>query len=171
MNNMNKLWFLLIMVVVFAQGCQSNNTTDGSTLETTDTLQASLFGESFELAEKKGAGILSEILEGEVTEVEGVFEVEIAEVCQSKGCWMNVMMPDGSKMKITFKDYGFFVPKNSAGKTAVINGMAKMQLTSVEELRHYAEDAGKSEEEIASITQPEKQIHFVASGVAISEIP
>jgi len=72
-------------------------------------------------------------------------------------------------MRITFRDYGFFVPKDASGKEVIIQGIAKKEVTSVEELRHYAEDAGESEEAIAAITEPEENIVFVADGVIIRE--
>ena len=94
---------------------------------------------------------------------------EIAEVCQQKGCWMTVATGDGQTIRVTFKDYGFFVPKDVAGKNTVIEGEAKMETVDVATLKHYAEDAGKSEEEIAAITEPETKLTFVASGVEIEE--
>ncbi|UTA68909.1 DUF4920 domain-containing protein [Emticicia sp. 21SJ11W-3] len=98
--------------------------------------------------------------EGKVT---GVVE----SVCQVKGCWMKVKMDDGQTMRVTFKDYGFFVPKDIAGKTVVFEGNAKTKTTSVDELRHYAEDAGKSKEEVAKITEPKTELTFVANGVLV----
>jgi len=94
-------------------------------------------------------------------------EGEIVEVCQSKGCWMKVRKSDGSEVRITFKDYGYFVPKDGAGKWAVLEGVAFYDTLSVETLRHYAEDAGKSADEIAAITKPEYKIAFEAAGVII----
>ena len=94
---------------------------------------------------------------------------EIAEVCQEKGCWMTVATGDGQTIRVTFKDYGFFVPKDAAGKKTVIEGEAKMETVDVATLKHYAEDAGKSKEEIAAITKPETKLTFVASGVEIEE--
>ena len=94
---------------------------------------------------------------------------EIAEVCQQKGCWMTVATGDGQTIRVTFKDYGFFVPKDVAGKNTVIEGEAKMETVDVATLKHYAEDAGKSKEEIAAITEPETKLTFVASGVEIEE--
>jgi hypothetical protein len=78
----------------------------------------------------------------------------VMECCQMKGCWMTIDKGDGTTMRVKFKDYGFFVPKNSAGKTAVMEGKATMETTPVDELRHYAEDAGKSTEEIEAIKEP-----------------
>ncbi len=88
-------------------------------------------------------------------------------VCQKKGCWMDMETADGGTMKVRFKDYGFFVPKTCAGKEAVMAGKAKVETIDVETLQHYAHDAGKSEEEIAAITEPETQITFEATGVII----
>jgi len=61
------------------------------------------------------------------------------------------------------------VPKDIAGKEVIVNGLAYVKETSVEEQRHYAEDAGKSEEEIATITSPKKSYAFEADGVLIKE--
>jgi len=91
----------------------------------------------------------------------------INEACKKKGCWMNVDLGNGEAMMVRFKDYGFFVPKDCDGKTAVMEGVAFKEIVSVEMLQHYAEDAGKSKEEIAKITQPETKISFEANGVII----
>ena len=92
---------------------------------------------------------------------------EITEVCQAKGCWMTLDMGDGELLRVKFKDYAFFVPKNAAGKTAIVQGTAQKETISVDELRHLAEDAGKTENEINSITNPKEELTFVAEGVII----
>lgn len=90
------------------------------------------------------------------------------DVCAKKGCWMKVALPDSSEMRITFKDYGFFVPKDITGKQIVFEGYAKRDITSIDDLRHFAEDAGKTPEEIAEITEAEEAIVFEATGVMIN---
>lgn len=92
---------------------------------------------------------------------------KVVESCKVKGCWMTIDQGNGSAMRVKFKDYAFFVPKDSEGKTAIIEGTAMMETTSVEELQHYALDAGKSKEEIEAITQPESQLIFEAEGVIL----
>lgn len=87
--------------------------------------------------------------------------------CQKKGCWMKMDMGNGEEMRISFKDYGFFVPKNLDGETAVIEGYAYVDTIGVDFLKHLAEDAGKSEEEIAAINEPEVSVNYVANGVII----
>lgn len=91
----------------------------------------------------------------------------INSVCQMKGCWMTVDLGDGQQMRVTFKDYGFFVPKGAGGRTAVIQGTASKEIVSVETLRHYALDEGKSKEEIMAIKEPITEYSFEAVGVII----
>lgn len=95
---------------------------------------------------------------------------EIITSCTMKGCWMDVKMPDGSPMKVRFVDYGFFVPKQGLeGKQAILQGTASRETFDVATLRHYAEDAGKSKEEIEKITEPKHVLTFLAEGVLIAE--
>lgn len=91
----------------------------------------------------------------------------VTDCCQAKGCWMTIDKGDGTTMRVKFKDYGFFVPKNSAGKTAVMEGRAMIETVSVEEQRHYAEDAGKSAAEIDAIKEPKRELVFEADGVIL----
>jgi len=90
-------------------------------------------------------------------------------VCQKKGCFMNLEAPNGETIRVNFKDYAFFMPKDLAGKKVVIDGFAERTETSVEDLKHIAEDAKKPAEEIAKITKPKKEIVFEAKGVVILE--
>tara|TARA_B100000683_G_scaffold205947_1_gene199689 strand:+ start:644 stop:1123 length:480 start_codon:yes stop_codon:yes gene_type:complete len=94
---------------------------------------------------------------------------KILSTCAKKGCWME-LKADEDTLMVRFKDYGFFVPKEGVeGKTAIINGEAFFDTLSVELLQHYAEDAGKSSEEILSITEPEYVVAFTADGVIIQD--
>lgn len=96
-------------------------------------------------------------------------ECEIITSCVKKGCWMSVKLPGDEKMMVRFRDYGFFVPTEGLeGKKAVIQGHATRETVDVATLRHYAEDAGKSKEEIAKITEPEHKLMFLADGVLIT---
>jgi hypothetical protein len=92
----------------------------------------------------------------------------VTSVCEKKGCWMKLAQTDGDGIMIRFKDYKFFMPLDIAGKDVVLIGEAKKTITSVDELRHYAEDAGKSKEEIEKITEPKAEIEFIATGVLVT---
>ena len=91
-------------------------------------------------------------------------------VCKAKGCWMNIASEKGeTPMFVKFKDYAFFMPKDLAGKKVVMQGYAFKEITDVAALRHFAEDEGKSKEEIAKITKPKEEYKFMANGVLILE--
>ena len=68
---------------------------------------------------------------------------------------------------VKFYDYGFFVPKDISGKEVIVEGKAFKEVTPFDELRHYAEDAGKSADEIAAITEPKAEWKFEATGVLV----
>ncbi len=110
-----------------------------------------------------------------IQEMDGKIEQEIKltaqvnEVCQMKGCWMTLDLENGEEVMVRFKDYASFVPKDASGKIAVVEGRAYLDEVSVETLRHYAEDAGKSQDEINAITEPETRLSFVADGVLIKD--
>jgi len=96
-------------------------------------------------------------------------EGEILSSCPMKGCWMKISVENDTVL-VRFKDYGFFVPKNGIeGKRTIINGNISVDTLSVAQLQHYAEDAGKSKEEIDLITEPKITISFLADGVLIKE--
>jgi len=88
----------------------------------------------------------------------------VAEVCQVKGCWM-ILVDGDTKVRVTFKDYGFFMPKNLAGTKIVVEGVLSEEVLSEKDARHYAEDAGKSKAEIAKIKGDQRELGFEATGV------
>ena len=99
-----------------------------------------------------------------------VMKAKVGAVCQAKGCWMNLVDPAAASdeaLFVKFKDYAFFVPKDIAGREVLVEGVAFKEETTVAELRHYAEDAGKTEEEIAKITEPVTEKKFMATGVVL----
>ena len=96
-------------------------------------------------------------------------KAKILEVCPNKGCWLKLELPDGNQAMVKMKDYGFFVPLAAKGKTVVIEGQVSMKTTSVKELKHYAEDAKKSQAEIDAITQPKREVNLLAKGIVVVE--
>lgn len=96
------------------------------------------------------------------------FAGQVKEVCQKKGCWMKVDLGDQDAM-VTFKDYGFFMPKDLQDKEVIMAGKAYIEEMSVEDQRHYAEDGGATPKEALAITEPKKTFSFKAHGVLIPE--
>ncbi len=98
----------------------------------------------------------------------GVIRGKVVEVCVKKGCFMKVEREGSSEpIMVRFKEYGFFMPSDIVGRTVLLDGEAKVKETSIEQLKHFAEDAGKSAEEIAKITVPKSDIEIIALGVRV----
>lgn len=92
---------------------------------------------------------------------------KVTEVCDKKGCWLTVKTDNNEKFFVKMKDYAFFVPTALVGKTVVLEGSAETKVISVDEQKHYAEDAKKSQAEIDAIEKPQEEIRFMASGIKV----
>ena len=158
---MKKLLILSTVSLLYFTACTSNT-------ETKETVTENLlyFGDTITQEGAQPIADVAKIL-GENDTVKTKIIGKIESVCQKKGCWMKMNIAANKEMMVRFKDYGFFMPKDASGKEVVIDGIVFKSTTTVEELRHYAEDAGKSKEEIAKITEPETEIAFEANGVII----
>lgn len=149
------------------QNQKSETEIEGSEIEVNaaDTIPGN-YGADLEVA-----GVVSTSQMISAVEKEGNFEGkisgEIKEVCTKKGCWLTMDLPNGESMRVTFKDYGFFVPTTSQGYPIILEGVAVLTETDVETLRHYAEDGGMSKEEVEAITESKREITFEAVGVVI----
>jgi len=154
----NLFLFLLITGLGFI-ACQSTPKGDGKTFGA---------GVSNQAAAEEFASVMEKLNSNDSMMV--VMKGKVTGVCQAKGCWMKLTDPANAsqeEMFVQFKDYGFFMPKDLAGHNVIIEGKAYKAMTPVKELKHYAEDDNKSEEEIAKITEPLVEKKFMASGVVI----
>lgn len=93
----------------------------------------------------------------------------IAEVCQKEGCWIKLRTDKSinDEMLVKIKDHAFALPKDIAGKRAMINGSVVKKTMTVAEQKHYLEDAGASKEEIAAVKAPKEVYEMVATGVIV----
>jgi hypothetical protein len=64
----------------------------------------------------------------------------VRRACMKKGCWME-LAPEasgkGEGVRVTFKDYGFFVPTDSAGATCTVEGKVAVKTLSEDDAKHY----------------------------------
>jgi hypothetical protein len=97
------------------------------------------------------------------------FKSKIKEVCEEKGCWMNLDLPQEKEVFVKFKDYAFFVPTDSKDEEVIVSGKAYVSVQSVEDLKHYAKDGGKSQAAIDSIVSPKIKYSMMADGVLIQK--
>ncbi|MEC5174416.1 MULTISPECIES: DUF4920 domain-containing protein [Chryseobacterium] len=121
-------------------------------------------------AESKAISVdkLSKKLKKDNKKVENVaVKGKVTDVCDKKGCWLTIQTEDNSQFFVKMKDYGFFVPTALKGKNVVLEGSAERKVTSVDEQKHYAEDAKKPQAEIDAIKTPKEEIRFVANGIKV----
>ncbi|MBK8626320.1 MAG: DUF4920 domain-containing protein [Saprospiraceae bacterium] len=163
---MNKLTLLLSIVIFALIACKNTTTSSNDAKPEGDGVH---FGEVIDTVGMISyENLLAQMAQSDSLDVK-VFG-KVSGVCQTKGCWMNIISDidtSNTEMFVEFKDYGFFMPKDLAGKEVVMKGKAFREETSVEDLRHFAEDEGLTPEEIAKITEPKTELKFLASGVAI----
>lgn len=105
--------------------------------------------------------------EGKTGDVQFTFIAPIEEVCSKAGCWINVDKGNGETFMVRFKDHFTIPVKTEIGTRAYISGVAYRDTISVEMLQHFAEDAGKSKEEIEKITEPKFEMGFEADGITL----
>ncbi len=107
---------------------------------------------------------LASAIERELVDKPLVVKAEVVDVCSAKGCWL--VLKDGeAEVRVRFKDYGFFVPSSLKGRTVLVQGVLAQEVISEADRRHYAEDAGASDEEILQIVGDMKEFTFEATGV------
>lgn len=160
----NQLLILLTLIFLFSCKEKHSNRTPVQVQSTT----YNLYGDAFETDSILSLNELSQKNEKIGDTLQLTLKGTIKEVCTKKGCWMTLSLENDSEMMVRFKDYGFFVPLDASGEV-LIHGKAFISETSVDDLRHYAEDAGASDDEIAAITTPKTSYNFEADGVLISQ--
>lgn len=163
--------FLALCLVFIAVSCKNNEKAEEVVETEVQEIAYASFGDKIEADNALNVSEMSEKYQnmkvGDTLQTKVLAKVN--SVCQSKGCWMRLDLENDQEVMVKFKDYGFFMPKNIADKNVIINGKAYVSEVSVDEQRHYAEDAGKTAEEIAAITETERTLSFEADGVLLIE--
>jgi hypothetical protein len=81
-----------------------------------------------------------------------------------------MVLTDGeSLMRIRFADYAFFVPKDSSGKDAYVEGRAAVEEISEKEARHYEAEA--TDGDPSKVHGPQRVVSFTATGVRLVSAP
>lgn len=167
---MDKIIYILLFAL-FMSSCKTGKSADSFAVENSQMISNyKSYGET--ITEEKVIGE-AEMLKkfnslntGDTISVK--FKSIVKEVCQKKGCWMQVDMGEEQAM-VRFKDYAFFMPKDIEGREIIMDGRGFVEEMTVADQRHYAEDAGMTSEEIAAITTPKRTFAFEADGVLVPE--
>lgn len=159
----------LLIFFTLILGCKGQENKIEEKVSVNEQAQYETFGEKItEDDAEKSESLAAKYQEMQVADSLKIkFKGTVTDVCKVKGCWMKVQLPEGEETMVRFKDYGFFMPNDIVGKEVIVNGDAFVEYMSVEDQKHYAQDAGKSAEEIAQITEPLKTYGFEADGVLI----
>ena len=99
----------------------------------------------------------------------GVMKGYVRQACTKKGCWMELSAsadPKAKSCRVKFKDYGFFVPLDSAGSTAKLAATASIKVVSKEHVDHYEAEGGSFADKNPDGTANE--IQLVATGVELT---
>ena len=164
MNNLFASTLFLTSCVALFIGCESATPVESAGTPANQTFYGSVIDTEGAMNGTDMRAALDESGRAEVR-----FEGEITATCAKKGCWMDVASGEDTVF-VRFLDYGFFVPTEGAeGKRTVVQGEAFYDTLTVPMLKHYAEDAGKSQEESDAITEPELRLAFTATGVMIED--
>lgn len=167
---MKKLAFTLLISSAFVACQQENDNTQEAELVSKSTASYSVYGDTIQAEGSVNVAELPVLLAGTQDDsVKIKVSAEAINSCKMKGCFMNVKLPDDEQMRVSFRDYSFFVPKDLEGEQVIFEGVAFRSLTSVETLKHMAEDAGASQAAIDSINEPKVEYRFIADGVLIAE--
>ena len=126
-------------------------------------------GTVFGAVSEKGTVVTANELETKMVDnkFDGKVKGKVVEVCKAMGCWAKIQKEDGSTIMIKVKDHEFAMPLDIVGKIVVAEGSAELKETSVNMLKHYAEDAGKSKEEVDKIKEPKKELLMTIKGVKV----
>jgi len=93
-----------------------------------------------------------------------ILQALVGRVCQAKGCWMGLVEEGTSGVRVTFKDYGFFVPTDASGLVAQIEGTVHASTLTKEEADHLeSEGAEFARNPDGTVTE----LSIVASGVEL----
>lgn len=161
--------FLMLSAALVLVNCKNNETPVA--LPEEPAVAYAVFGDSIDDAEalsnEEMSAMYASLKEGDTIEVK--FKSAINEVCQKKGCWMTLGLAEEKEAFVKFKDYEFFVPMNAQEKDVIVKGKAFVSVESVDDLKHYAKDAGKSQAAIDSIVAPKVTYSFMADGVLIAK--
>lgn len=165
---MKKLVFCLTIVfstVVFAQEAQTKMGPPAGNASVGD-----VYGAKFS-AQTEKAAVSTSSLQKRLKKSKKIDNVairgKVTDVCDKKGCWLTVQTENNDRFFVKMKDYAFFVPTALKGKNVVLEGIAEKKVISVDEQKHYAEDAKKPQAEIDAINSPQEEIRFVATGIKV----
>jgi Domain of unknown function (DUF4920) len=114
---------------------------------------------------------ISEVLANPTAFTERTLQVEghVRRACSRRGCWMELATGPEDALpgcRVTFKDYGFFVPTDAAGAQARVEGNLFVRRVGPAKVAHYEAEGARFPDKAPDGSANELQ--FVATGVELT---
>lgn len=156
---MKRLILFMISVVFLVFYCSENTAFD-----------TGIYGEALTLSEVTNVSTIlanPEEFVGKKVLIEGA----VLEVCQMKGCWIDVAGDmEGTRLKAQAEDDVIVFPQTSIGKTFLVEGeIYEINLTkeeAIEMAKHHAEEMGV-EFDPSTVTGPETRYQIKVAGAVV----
>jgi hypothetical protein len=97
-------------------------------------------------------------------------EGKVRRACSRKGCWMELaesLDPAATGCRVTFKDYGFFVPTSSAGADARVEAVVQVERVQAATVEHLESEGARFAHKNPDGTADE--VRLVASAVELKQ--
>jgi hypothetical protein len=160
---------LAISALLFLGSCASEKETTSSTTEEGISLGKNYGPVTVKVEGAVNSSEVRSMSSAKNGETEITFKGTIEETCSKAGCWVTIDEGNGNSFMVRFKDH-FTIPTDTkSGTIAYFHGVAFNDTVSVEMLQHFAEDAGKSHDEIIAITEAEINLGFTADGIVLEK--
>ncbi len=166
-----KIYGLLIGAVLLISSCATENKEVEETVEVEEKLELGKSYGEYKVNPEDAISVeeMLTAFKENSEKNEFTFEAPLVEVCSKAGCWVNIDKGDGETFMVRFKDHFTIPPATEVGTEAYLHGFAHWDTISVDLLQHFAEDSGKSEEEIAAITEPKFEMGFECDGITLKK--
>lgn len=160
-DSLNRTLLAVLAALTFCAGAGAADTEVirlSEPVEATDDYET--FGAPLPAAE---AMSLAAVIEGaeRYADTDVQITAKVKQVCRKKGCFF--VAQDGPHIaRVSFKDYGFFVPTDIGGRTVTLHGVLKRHELGKAQAEHFSEDAGRP-----GAFRPGPQYEIVATSVRI----
>ena len=165
----NFLMIMALSMLVFSCVTEENENAEESVVIDEQELGDSYGPVEVNIADAISVGEMIADFADKKDKADYTFEGDMVEICSKAGCWVNIDKGNGETFMVRFKDHFTIPPATDKGTGAYFHGVAHWDTVSVDLLQHFAEDAGKSAEEISQITEPKFEMGFEADGITLKK--
>lgn len=103
---------------------------------------------------------------GKKTRISTTIEAKIIKVTKEKGGWFDMDAGGGKVIAAHFKDYNITLPKQLAGRTVIIEGVAE-KVFIADDLQHLAGDTVVGKKQHTVKTDPKRKVTFEVKGLLV----